>query len=85
MGVNDFLKRDSNIDAVTNNVMKIANECKTYGTKNIFISGQINNRLHSGLINTMNNALKLDCIKHGYHFIENSNILPDNFGKTVCI
>ena len=26
----------------------------------------------------MNNALKLDCIKYGYHFIENSNILPDN-------
>ena len=26
----------------------------------------------------MNNALKFDCIKYGYHFIENSNILPDN-------
>ena len=59
--------------------MKIASECKTYGIKNIFISGlTINNRLHSDLINTMNNALKLDCIKYGYHFIENSNILPDN-------
>ena len=65
MGVNEFLKRDSNIDAVTNNIMKIASECKTYGIKNIF-----NNRLHSDLINTMNNALKLDCIKYGYNFIE---------------
>ena len=79
MGVNDLLKRDSNIDAVTNNIMKIASECKPYGIKNIFISGlTINNRLHSDLINTMNHALKLDCIKYGYHFIENSNILPDN-------
>ena len=79
MSVKDLLKQDSNIDAVTNNIMKIANQCKTYGIKNIFISGlTINNRLHSDLINTMNNALKLDCIKYGYHFIENSNILPDN-------
>ena len=79
MSVKDLLKHDSNIDAVTNNIMKIASQCKTYGIKNIFISGlTINNRLHSDLINTMNNALKLDCIKYGYHFIENSNILPDN-------
>ena len=78
MGVIDLLKQDSNIDVVTNNIMKVANECKTYGIKNIFISGlTINNRLLSDLINTMNNALKLDCIKYGYHFIENSNI-PDN-------
>ena len=79
MGVNDLLKRDSNIDAVTNNIMKIASECKTYGIKNIFISGlAVNNGLHSDLINTINNALKLDCIEYGLNFIENSNILPDN-------
>ena len=78
MGANDLLKRDSNVDVVTNN-MKIASECKTCGIKNIFISGlTINNRLYSDLINTMNNALKLDCTKYGYNFIENSNILPDN-------
>ena len=39
IGVNDLLKRDSNIDVVTNNIMKIANECKTYGIKNVFVSG----------------------------------------------
>ena len=61
MGVNDLLKRGSNIDVVTNNIMKIDNECKTYG----IISGHIrsglttNNRLHSDFINAMNNALKL--------------------------
>ena len=79
MGVIDLLKQDSNIDVVANNIMKVANECKTYGIKSISISGlTINNRLLSDLINTMNNALKLDCIKYSYHFIENSNILPDN-------
>ena len=79
MSVNDLLKRDSNIDVVTNNIMKIANECKTYGIKNIFVSGlTVNNRLHSDFINAINNALKLDCINNGYNFIENSNILRDN-------
>ena len=78
MGVNELLKRDSNIDDVTNDVMKIANECTTYRIKNIFVSGlTINNRLHSDFINAMNNALKLDCIKYGYNFIENRNILPE--------
>ena len=50
MGVNDS-KRDSNTDVVTNNIMKIANECKTYEIKSIFVSGlTINNRLHLDLI-----------------------------------
>ena len=71
MGVNDLLKRDSNTDVVTNNIMKIANECKTHGIKNIFISGLT---INSDFIN----AMKLDCIKYGYNVIENSNILPHN-------
>ena len=41
MGVNDLLKWDSNIDVVTNNIMKIANECKIYEIKNIFNSSFI--------------------------------------------
>ena len=66
MVVNDLQKRDSNIDVVTNNIMKIANESKTYGIKIIFVSGlTINNRLPSDFINAMNNALKLDCTKYG--------------------
>ena len=82
MGVNELLKRDSNIDDVTNDVMKIANECTTYRIKNIFVSGlTINNCLHSDFINAMSNALKLDCIKYGYNFIENRNILPEQWKR----
>ena len=36
MDVHDLLERNSYIDVVTNNIMNIANECKTYGIKNIF-------------------------------------------------
>ena len=81
MGVNDFLKWDSKIDVATNNIMDIANECKPYGIKNIFVSGlTINNRLHSDFINAVNNCLKLDWIKYGYNLYYLIII-----GKTVCI
>ena len=33
----------------------------------------INNRLHSDLINAMNNALKLDCMKYGFLVSLNKN------------
>ena len=66
MGVDDLQKRDSNIDVVTNNIMKIANESKTYGIKIILVSGlTINNHLPSDFLNAMNNALKSDCTKYG--------------------
>ena len=39
----------------------------------------VNNRLHANFIRTANNALKLNYVKYGYIFIENSNIVvPDN-------
>ena len=73
IGINDLLKRGSNIDVLTNNIMNIANEGKNYRIKNIFVPGlTINNRLHSDFINAVNNTVN--------NFIENSNIRPDNTG-----
>ena len=52
--------------------------------KTISVSGlTINNRLHSDFINAVNNALKLDCVRYVYNFIENSNMLPDNLWQEV--
>ena len=46
VGIKDLLKRGSNIDVVTNNIMNITNDGKNYGIKDIFASGlTINNRL----------------------------------------
>ena len=45
----------------------------------MFVSGFIiNNSRYSEFIDAMNNGLKLDCVKYGYNFIENSNTLTDN-------
>ena len=77
MGVNDLLKRDSNIEVATNN-MKIAKECKTYGIKNVRFSSYNQQPSTFNFINAMNNALKLDCIKYVHNVIENSNIVPNN-------
>ena len=80
MDINDLLKQGPNIDVVTNNIMNIANECKNYGIKKIYVSGLVvNNRLHSDFNNAVNNALKLDCLKYGYNSIENGITLPNNF------
>ena len=77
--INNLLKRGSNIDIVTNNIMNVANECKNYGIKNILVSGlTINNHIHSNLINAFNNALKLGCVKYGYNLIEDTNKFPGN-------
>ena len=79
MGIKDFLKRGSNIDVATKNIMNVANECKNYGIKKIFVSGlTINNNLHSDFIKAVNSALKLDCVKYAYNFIENSSILNNS-------
>ena len=52
--------------------------------KTISVSGlTINNPLHSDFINAVNNALKLDCVRYVYNFIENSNMLPDNLWQDV--
>ena len=47
--------------------------------KTISVSGlTVNNHLHSDFIHAVSNALKLDCVRYVYNFIENSNMLPDN-------
>ena len=56
MGVNDFLKRDFNIDVVTNNIMNIANNVKLMELKtNSFQVLQSTTALHSDFINAVNN------------------------------
>ena len=75
MGINEFLKLGSNFDVVTNNINNIPNECKNYGIKKVFVEGlTINNRLHSDFINTVNTALRLNCVKYFHIFIENRKI-----------
>ena len=78
MAIEDFLKRDYMFDIATNSIMNIANKCKNYGPKNIFLlSRTVNNRLDSDFISSVNNALKLGCVKFRHDFLENRNILRD--------
>ena len=76
--INDLLKRGSKIDVLII-IINVANDCNNYGLKNIIVSDlTINDRLHLDFINAMYNALKLDYVKYGYNFIDNSNIIHDN-------
>ena len=52
--------------------MNISNEYKNYEIKNMFDSDlTIDNHHYWDFINSVSNALKLDCIKYGYNFIKN--------------
>ena len=96
MGVNDFLKLGSNIDTVSKDIINIANHCKNFSVKQIIILGlTLITRLKASFIYEFNKSIKELCQKHGYSFIDNSNVSSknlwqdglhlDNSGKGVLL
>ena len=62
IGVNDVLKLGSNIDTVSRDIINIANYCKNYGVKQIFISGlTITMLLNASSIYQLNNSIQVLC------------------------
>ena len=79
MSVNDVLKLGSNIDTLSKDIINIANHCKNFGVKQIIISGlTITMRLKASFIYQLNKSIKELCRKHGYSFIDNSNLSSEN-------
>ena len=79
MGVSDILKLGSDIDTVSKDIINIANHCKNFGLKQIIISGlTLTTRLKANLIYQLNKSIKELCQKHGYSFIDNSNVSSEN-------
>ena len=79
MGVNDVLRSNSNIDTVSKDIINIANHCKKFGVKQIILSGlTLTKVLNASFIYQINNSIKLPCQKHGYSFVDNSNVSSEN-------
>ena len=79
MSVNYVLKLGSNIDAVSKDIINIANHCKNFDLKQIIISGlTLTTRLNARFIYFLNNSSKVLCLKHGYSFIDNSDVSSEN-------
>ena len=79
MGVNDVLKLGSNIDTASKDIINIVNHCKNFGVKQIIISGlTLTTRLKASFIYQLNKSIKELCQKHGYSFIDNSNVSSEN-------
>ena len=75
MGVNDVLKLGSNIDNLSKNIKSIANHCKSFGLKQIIISGlTLTTPLNASFIYQLNNSSRFLCLKRGYSFIDNANV-----------
>ena len=80
MGVNDVLILGSNIDTVSKDIINIANHCKNFGVKQIIIPGlTFTTWLKASFIYQLNKSIKELCQKHGYSFIDNSNVSSENF------
>ena len=79
MGDNDVLKLGSNIDTVSKDIINITNHCKNFGVKQIIISGlALTTWLKASFIYQLNKSIKELCQKHGYSFIDNSNVSSEN-------
>ena len=79
MGVNHVLKSGSNIDNLSKNIKNIANHCKSFGVKQIIISGlTLTTPLNASFIYQLNNSSRLLCLKHGYSFIDNGNVSSED-------
>ena len=79
MSVNYVLKLGSNIDTVSKDIINIANHCKNVGLKQIIISGlTLTTWLNARFIYLLNNSSKVLYPKHGYSFIDNSDVSSEN-------
>ena len=60
-------------------IINIANHCKNFGVKQSIVSDlTLTTRLNASFIYQLNNSNKVLCQKHGYRFIDNSNISSEN-------
>ena len=56
--INDILNLGSTVENVSDSTLRIANQCKNYGVKEVYISSvTCATLLNSELINDVNNAL----------------------------
>ena len=75
MGINDLLNLGSSIETISNSVMNIASQCKTYGVKDVIVSSiTFTTLLSTDLLQSVNEEIKKKCEENGYHYIDNSNI-----------
>ena len=72
MGINDVL-------TVSKDIINIANRCKNSVLKQIIISGLVLvTCFNASFMHHLNNSVKVLCQKHGYSFIDNSNVSSAN-------
>ena len=86
METNDILDTETDKYLTAESVIDIAKECVRFGVTDILIfSVTVNARRSSTFISAVNNILQDKYAMHQFHFIDNSNIKKNTFGKTAFI
>ena len=80
--INDILNIRSTVENVSDSILRIANQCKSYGVKEVSISSvTCSTLLNSEQINDVNNALRNNRQTFGYQFFNNNNITTEKLWK----
>ena len=82
VGINDILNLGSTADTVSKSILHIANQCKSYGVKEVSILAvTCTVLLNSDLINDVNKALRNKFQKYRYNFIDDNDITMEKLWK----
>ena len=76
VGINNFLKNpNEEIENVVNDIIDLGLNCRNYNIGNIFISGVVYcEKVDYEIIVNLNKRLHEECVKNGFHFIDNEEV-----------
>lgn len=94
VGINDLLNRICTVDEIVNEIKSMAENCKNFDVKKVFISSVIfSTKVRKAAIDDLNEKLKHLCDINGFGYISNENIKENslwtdglhlnNFGKNI--
>ena len=85
VGINDLIKNPNENKVATKirrDVIDIALQCRSHNIGKVFISSIVySTKVNYELLWKVNNFLYKECVKNGFHFIDNSAVTERDFWK----
>ena len=86
VGCNDIIHENFeqiNVQDMSNKLIEIGKKCKSFGVKEVIFSSILVKRQIklTRLIRQVNDCLRMDCEKNGFHFVSNDNVSREHLWK----